>query len=276
MLMKTRLPIIAAAIGLLILSPAGAQEAAKPLKALLVIGGCCHDYAAQKEILKAGIEARLNIRIDVDHSTAQNTKPEFKSYAKDDWAAGYDVIIHDECAADVKDPALVNRVLAPHRDGLPGVNLHCAMHSFRVAPDVNAAQETGTEGAAWFEYLGIQSSGHGPRQPVEIRYTADASPITRGLANWTTGDEELYNNIRLFPGITELAKGQQGSQETVVIWKQEYGPEKAKVFSTTLGHFNETVADDRYLDLVSRGLLWACGKLDADGRPAEGYWIRKP
>ena len=27
----------------------------KPLRALLVIGGCCHDYAAQKDILKAGL-----------------------------------------------------------------------------------------------------------------------------------------------------------------------------------------------------------------------------
>ena len=26
----------------------------KPLKALLVLGGCCHDYAKQKDILAAG------------------------------------------------------------------------------------------------------------------------------------------------------------------------------------------------------------------------------
>ena len=30
----------------------------------------------------------------------------------------------------------------------------------------------------------------------------------------------------------------------------------------TLGHNTETVADPRYLDLVTRGLLWACGKLE--------------
>ncbi|MBC8117763.1 MAG: hypothetical protein H7062_25515, partial [Candidatus Saccharimonas sp.] len=33
-----------------------AQDAAvarpKPLKALLILGGCCHDYAKQKDILK--------------------------------------------------------------------------------------------------------------------------------------------------------------------------------------------------------------------------------
>jgi hypothetical protein len=26
-----------------------------------------------------------------------------------------------------------------------------------------------------------------------------------------------------------------------------------------------------YLDLVTRGLLWACDKLDQNGKPKEGY-----
>ena len=34
------------------------------------------------------------------------------------------------------------------------------------------------------------------------------------------------------------------------------------MFATTLGHNNDTVADARYLDLVTRGLLWSVGKLD--------------
>jgi hypothetical protein len=29
--------------------------------------------------------------------------------------------------------------------------------------------------------------------------------------------------------------------------------------------------DPVYLDLVTRGLLWACGKLDENGKPTEGY-----
>ena len=48
--------------------------------------------------------------------------------------------------------------------------------------------------------------------------------------------------------------------EHVVAWANEYG--STRVFSTTIGHNNETVADARYLDLVTRGLLWACGRLE--------------
>ena len=42
-----------------------------------------------------------------------------------------------------------------------------------------------------------------------------------------------------------------------------------------MGHNNETVADDRYLNLVTNGLLWACGKLDNDGKPVAGYAAEK-
>ncbi len=258
------LPVIAAALTF----PASAAE---PLKALLVIGGCCHDYGVQKDILEAGIEARGNIEVDVCYSDAKGTKPAFTCYEKDNWADGYDVIIHDECAADIKDSAMIERILAPHRKGLPGVNLHCAMHSYRESPDFKKALKDDAEGAGWFDYIGLQSSGHGPKKPIKVTYLETGSPITAGFANWTTLDEELYNNVRIHDSAKPLAKGKQGKEETVIVWTNEYGDKKTRVFSTTLGHFNETVSDTRYLDLVTRGLLWACDKLGADGKPAAGY-----
>lgn len=255
------------------LLPAAAAPDAKPLKALLVIGGCCHDYGAQKDLLEAGIEARTNIQVDVCYSADKSTKATFTCYAKDDWAKGYDVIIHDECSADTKDPKTVARILAPHREGLPGVNLHCAMHSFRVSPEFKKPLEDGADGAEWFDYLGLQSTGHGRQKPIEVTYTDPNSPITKGLENWTTVNEELYNNVRVHDSATPLANGKQGKAEAVVAWTNSYGDAKTRVFSTTLGHNNETVSDARFLDLVTRGLLWACGKLDEDGKPAAGYGV---
>lgn len=261
------LPAITAAIAL----SATAETPVKPLKALLVIGGCCHDYAIQKDLLPAGIEARANIKIDVCYSPAKDTKPTFSCYEKDNWAEGYDVIIHDECAADIKDPSLVNRILDPHRKGLPGVNVHCAMHSYRVSPEFKNPQASGSEGALWFDYLGLQSTGHGKQMPIDVTYLTPANSITKGLENWTTINEELYNNVSIHDSAVPLAKGKQGKDETVVAWTNTYGEKKTRVFSTTLGHNNDTVSDARYLDLVTRGLLWACNKLDADGKPLAGY-----
>jgi len=241
----------------------------KPLKALLVIGGCCHDYAKQKDILKAGLEERANLVVDICYSPDSSTKATFTCYDKANWADGYDVIIHDECSADIKDLAVVNRILDAHRKGTPGVNLHCAMHCYRTAADVGKPAESGTDGSLWFDYLGLQSSGHGRQAPISITYSNH--PGLTGLANWTTINEELYNNIKVHEGTFPIAKGKQDNQETVVAWAHEYGENNTKVFSTTIGHNNETVADARYLDLVTRGILWATGHLTEDGKPAAGY-----
>ena len=261
------LPVIAAAMTF----SASAAPAVKPLKALLILGGCCHDYKTQKDILEAGIESRANITVDVCYSADTNTKPAFACYEKDNWADGYDVIIHDECAADIKDLAMVNRIVAPHRKGLPGVNLHCAMHCYRTAADFGKPVKSGTDDSLWFDYLGLQSSGHGKQLPIDISYVPAASPITAGFENWTTVNEELYNNISIHDSAKALAKGKQGGSETVIVWTNEHGDKKTRVFSTTIGHNNDTVSDARYLDLVTRGLLWSCNKLDKDGKPAAGY-----
>ncbi|MEO6246343.1 MAG: ThuA domain-containing protein [Opitutaceae bacterium] len=256
----------------LLLSRAGAAEMPKPLRALLVIGGCCHDYAAQKDILKNGIEARANVKVDISFSPDKTTTPALPILGNPDYAKGYDVVIHDECAAAISDPAIIAAVLAPHRAGIPGVNLHCAMHCYRVGPAATPA-ESGSERAAWFDYLGIQSSGHGPKLPIVISFAGDKSPIVRGFAEWKTGDEELYNNIVVRPTATVLARGKQVVKEKesdyAVLWTNDY--KGTRVFSTTIGHHNDTVADARYLDLVTRGLLWACNKLDAAGKPMKGY-----
>jgi hypothetical protein len=250
-----------------------AAELPRPLKALLILGGCCHDYAAQKGILKAGLEKRANLQVDILYTPDKTTSPALPNLGNPDYAKGYDLVIHDECAADIKDPDLIKGVLAPHRAGLPGVNLHCAMHSFRIGPPATPA-EVGTDRALWFEYLGLQSSGHGPKLPILVSFAAGAAhPITRGMADWTTLPEEHYNNIKVLPTARVLARGKQTVKEKendfAVAWTNDY--RGARVFSTTLGHFNETVSDARYLDLVARGVLWACQKLDDTGKPLPGY-----
>src|SRR6266545_7963726 len=42
-------------------------RAAEPLHALLITGGCCHDYEAQKKILSEGISARANVTWTIVH-----------------------------------------------------------------------------------------------------------------------------------------------------------------------------------------------------------------
>jgi hypothetical protein len=266
---KTILVLTAGLAVVLVARSTSAAEGPKPLKALLIAGGCCHDYATQKDILKKGIEALANVKVDLIFVSDGSTQPKLPIYGNPDYAKGYDVVIHDECAADVNNPAVVEGVLKPHRDGIPGVNLHCAMHCYRIG-NPNDPVTPGTPHGFWFEYLGLQSSGHGAQLPIAISFTDFGSAITRGLTDWTTINEELYNNIKVLEGAHPLARGEQGKGASVVVWTNLYRG-KTRVFSTTIGHNNQTVEDPRYLDLVTRGVLWACGKLGDDGKPLPGY-----
>ncbi len=241
-----------------------AQDTAapKPVKALLVLGGCCHDYKKQKDILAKGIAARANVEVVISFDPDTGIKHLNPAYEKSDWAKGYDVIIHDECCADVNGKEIVDRILDPHREGLPAVILHCGMHSYRVA-----------KSEEWFKFTGLSTNNHGPQLPIALTFNPD-SPITKNLAPWTTGKEELYNEANLWKTATALARGKQQKNDYVVAWTNNYN-DKTKVFATTLGHNNSTVEDSRYLDLVTNGLLWATGHLTNDGRPAAGYEAKK-
>jgi type 1 glutamine amidotransferase len=250
---------------------AAAADRVKPLRVLLVLGGCCHDYKGQQEALVQGLPVRANVEIVVAYDPDTSTKHLNPVYESADWAQGFDVVIHDECSSDVKDLALIDRILEPHRQGLPAVILHCGMHSYR--------SEGYPQVTPWFEFTGLQSTGHGPQAPIEIDFIARDQLIVQPLGNWTTINEELYNNSagKLLDTATPLARGRQttknrrGEESTadcVVVWTNAYR-DKTRVFATTLGHNTATVADSRYLDLVARGLLWSCDKLNDD-------YIRRP
>ncbi len=267
---------IASIVGVLALSsPAFAEE--KPIRVLLVLGGCCHDYAKQKDILSAGITERANVVVTVAYDPDKGTKHLNPVYEKADWAKDFDVVIHDECSADVKDEAVIETILKPHKDGLPGVVLHCGMHCYRSKGFPQATP--------WFDFTGQPSTGHGPQLPIAIAFEK-GSPITKGLEDWTTINEEHYNNgpankpldtAKTIAHGKQTIKAKDGTEKTndfVVAWTNTYNG-KAKVFATTIGHNNATVADPKYLDLVTRGLLWTTGHLTDDGKPAEGYGPKK-
>ncbi|MFT5412027.1 MAG: hypothetical protein ACI9NC_004764, partial [Verrucomicrobiales bacterium] len=228
------------------------QAAAKPIKALLIAGGCCHDYKGQTKALSEGIQKRANVQVDVYWTDDKGTNPPFPIFDDPDWAKGYDVIIHDECAAGNNDLGVMMRILAAHKT-VPAVHLHCAMHSFRNGTD------------KWFRHLGLASRSHGPQQPIDIRFVDKEHPITKPLEDWTTTKEELYNNTDVFDA-HPLAMGKQMVKgkpvQAIVAWTNE--KQGARSFSTSIGHNTSTVEDGRYLDLITRGLLWSCDKLTAE------------
>lgn len=230
----------------------------RPVRALLICGGCCHDYDSQKNLLAKGLAERAWIDVTVVHQGGSATNAKIPFYEQADWAKGFDVVLHDECFADVKDRDWTERILKPHRDGLPAVVIHCAMHCYRDGTD------------EWFKFLGVTSRTHGKHYPHEVLNVEGAHPIMKSFGPaWYNPAGELYWIEKVWPTAKPLAvaKNQENGRSEVCVWTNDYGA--ARVFGTTLGHHNETVSSPAYLDLVARGTLWACGKL-------EDTYLKKP
>jgi type 1 glutamine amidotransferase len=253
--------LVSAALVALATSPASAQEkaAAKkaekpPIKALLITGGCCHDYTAQKKIMPEGISARANVTWTIVQQGGTKTNAKIPYYESEEWAKGFDIVVHNECFAEIPDPAWTAKVLKPHREGLPAVVVHCAMHCYRDRTD------------EWFKFVGVTSRRHGAHYPFEIVNIAPDNEIMKGFGEtWKTPKGELYQIEKLWPTARPLAHAtsRETRKSEVVLWTNLYN-DKTRVFGTTVGHYNEEMSDEVFLNYMSRGLLWACDKLNDD------------
>jgi len=260
---------IATSISLLASASMLVAQTPPALKILMVTGGCCHDYEAQKLILAEGISARANVEFTIVHEEGPEGKKDkshkISIYEEADWAKGYDLVLHNECFGAVDDVAPVERIAKAHFDGVPAVMLHCSAHSYRAA----ATDE-------WRKCVGQKSMSHEKNRDLKVKNILPDHAVMKGFpAEWLDKADELYKNEVLYPGFQGLAKayGEDTKQDHQLIWLNTYG--KAKVFGTTMGHNNSTMQDTVFLDLVTRGLLWACGKLDDNGKPLPGYESRQ-
>ena len=247
--------ILLAAIA--VCSPASAKpkKAQGPvIKALLITGGCCHDYDNQRELIPAAVDIHSKQKVEwtILHQRTKAGNALLEFYKNPDWAKGYDVVVHNECFANIGDVDYIAGILQPHIDGVPAVLVHCSMHCYRTGPTKED----------WFKFCGVHSPGHGPKHPFEVQITAPEHEIMKGMSNWTTPTGELYFINKAYPTMTHLAesKSEKDGKMHTNIWVNEFGPNKTRVFATTIGHHNETMLQDQYMEMITRGLLWATGQ----------------
>jgi len=247
---------------LFLLSAISAQ-AAEPLRALLITGGCCHDYEAQKKTLTEGISARANVVWTIIHegdSDAKDTR--FSVYEKPNWTKNYDVIVHNECSGKVVDVPFIEGIVRAQTNGIGVVMIHCSIHSYR---------ESTTD--EWRKLLGVSSYRHQAKRAFDVVNVKPEHPIMKSWpAKFHDSEDELYEIVKVWPNCIPLAKSVTPKKDDDLhpsIWINTYG--KSRVFGTTLGHLDATMKTDVYLDLVTRGLLWSCNKLDENGKAKAGF-----
>ena len=249
--MFQRLLLLTAGLWLASISTTLAADSAKPLRALLITGGCCHNYKLQSEALTNAVGKLATVEWTVVNEGGNGTKAEIPLYSKPGWAKGYDVVIHNECFADTTNHQYIRQITSAHRAGVPAVVIHCAMHTYR-----------GTDIDDWREFLGVTSRRHDHQSRYPVKRAAD-HPIVKGIPDdWKTPMDELYVIEKLWPNAKALATSvsEKDGQTYPVAWINQYG--KARVFGTTYGHSDDTFGDPVFLEYLSRGVLWAAGRLE--------------
>jgi type 1 glutamine amidotransferase len=184
---------------------------------------------------------------------SRSTTTRFPIYRDENWAEGYDIVVHNECSADVADEAFIRRITDVHRAGVPALVIHCAMHSYRTATIDD-----------WREFLGVTSRRHTASHRIAVALSPGGHPSLTGFTpDWITPVDELYVIDKLWPNATALATAvsPEDQQTYPLVWMNDY--HGARVFGTTLGHGNDTWADPVFQDLIARGFRWAVGRIHA-------------
>jgi type 1 glutamine amidotransferase len=223
---------------------------AAPIRALLITGGCCHDYALQAEALQEGMKKFGDVTWTVMNEGGTSKNHKSALYDNPDWAKPYDVVIHNECFADLNDIAYVRKITAAHKAGKPAVVIHCAMHTYRVLQEDD-----------WREFLGVTSRRHDHQSQYTVKPVLPQNPILKNFPEkWTTPMDELYVIEKLWPGAKALATSVSEADGNTypTIWTNSY--HGTRIFGTTFGHGNATWHDPVYVEYLCRGILWAAGK----------------
>lgn len=217
----------------------------------MISGGCCHDYRGQDKILMDLLADILPVDWTVLYQGGTSSDHRIALYEQPKWAAPYDIVVHNECFANIGDADFIRKITSAHADAdVPAMVFHCAMHSYRDA-----------EIDDWREFLGVTSHRHESRAPIDVMVADRSTSLVDGIpASWTTPDDELYVIEQLWPNVKVLAIAPSQEDPTVtypVIWTNDY--QGARVWGTTLGHAD--VFDTmEFRDAIVRGFRWAIGR----------------
>jgi type 1 glutamine amidotransferase len=235
---------------LLTFAAASAPAAEKPISALIITGGCCHNYAFQSQAITQAVGKVAQVKWTILQDPRTGTRGEIDLYKDPHWADPYDIIIHNECFADTDDAEYIRRITTAHKAGKPAIVIHCAMHTYRAAKVDD-----------WREFLGVTSRRHDHMSKFSVKPADAAHPIMKDFpATWTTPPDELYVIEKTWPGTKALATSvsEEDGKTYPVAWVHEYGG--AHVFGTTFGHSDETFRDPVFLNLLAHAFLWTTGR----------------
>lgn len=252
-------------LGICILS-SSAYSQSESIRALLITGGGAHNYKAQSDLLPYQIDRYSKLDIEWTIYFEDNIRDPIQLFNRNEpdyprtypeWieSKGFDVIIYN-LNHRTHTGVSVERILEPHRKGIPAILLHGSTISYGgLEPD-----------SAWAQFQGVQTSfKHGAQLEFVMEFLEPEHEILKGFSSWKTRREEMYPILTTpkdYPAtLSPLMQAHHPwpGDTRMTSWTQLYGDNRTRVFATTLGNYLANLSDPRFAEFVTRGLLWAMG-----------------
>lgn len=218
-------------VTVLLTSPAPAADP-KPLKVLFLGDNGHHKPAERYRQLAPALAARKIEIVYTDKPDALSEKT----------LAGYDGLIvyaNIDSITPAQETALLDYVAS----GKGFIPLHCASYCFRNSK-------------AYVDLVGAQFSRHGTGT-FRVTPAVKDHPITRGFDGFESWDETYVHTQHNEKDRTVLEYREGRKEKEPWTWVRTQG--KGRVFYTAWGHDERTFGHPGFVNLVERGIRWACG-----------------
>jgi type 1 glutamine amidotransferase len=255
----------------LLLAPA--LFAAAPIKVLIIDGQNNHKWEITTPILKKDLESSGKFQVDVATTPPKGAemsgfKPNFAAYK----------VVLSNYNGDPWPKETQESFEQFVRNGGGFVCYHAADNAFPDWPAYNAMIGLGGWGGRSEKngaYIHVKagdfvqeakpgpSGHHGKQHEFQIAIRNTDHPITKGLPRiWMHTKDELYDSLRgpagnmhvLATALSDQEQGGSGENEPMLM-VINYGG--GRVFHTTLGHAEESMADVGFIVTLQRGTEWA-------------------
>lgn len=164
-------------------------------------------------------------------------------------------------------PETKQAVIDAVKEGKAFIAVHNALKTFDETPEYYKDP--------FFEMLGGAGIGHGEQQKARNILVDAKFPGADGIEGGEGFDlmEEWYTNRAFAPDIhvilVQETKGMKGGLYArppfPSTWARMYG--KGRVFVTSLGHREDVWTNPMFQKLLTGGILWAAGRVEADLTP---------
>ncbi len=208
------------------------------ISTLLLVGGEIHDYKGVGD----AVERHLNASGKFDVTRVDDDLGAFAAKR----LAPYELVVFYWTLGKLND-ARRQGILDHVAKGRGLVAIHSAADSFRGD-------------RAWYKFLGGRFVTHPPYRRYQVSITERRSPITTGIEEFFTTDEQYI--LDYDRGLGVLATALWKGKAMPVLWTKRW--KKGRIFYTALGHDGKACKQPMFKKTFLRGCLWAADRWVTD------------